>query len=162
MKRLHIIGRHNSGKTTLILRLIPALKKRGLRIGVLKNAPSIQSFEGESDSARLAKSGADFAALAGNRGGAIFIPELTEINQWEKAIESLCPQVDLLLVEGYKSALGTKIEVCHEGLSEPPVSKSEEPPLFFVSEMSLIAGVQSLSPDDVDSIVDRIYRWWKS
>jgi molybdopterin-guanine dinucleotide biosynthesis protein B len=162
LKRLHIIGHHNSGKTTLILRLVPALKKRGLRVGVLKNAPMIPIFEGDNDSAHLAKSGADFTALAGDQGGAIFIPELLQIDQWEQVFEKLCPKLDLLLVEGLKSAAASKIEVWHEGLSEPPISNSKEPPLFFASETSLIAGVQSLSPDDVDSIVDRIYRWWKS
>ena len=162
MKRLHIIGRHNSGKTTLILRLVPALKARGLRVGVVKHAPGIQSFEGESDSARLAKAGADFTGLAGRHGGTIYLPELTEISQWEQAVEHLFPQVDLLLVEGYKSASGTKIEVWHEGLSESPISESEEPPLFFVSKVSLMPGIQAVSPDDVDLIADHIYQWWKS
>ncbi len=159
---MHIIGRHNSGKTTLILRLIPALKARGLRVGVVKHAPGIQSFEGESDSARLAKAGAGFTGLAGRHGGVICLPELTEISQWEKVVERFFPQVDLLLVEGYKSAPGTKIEVWHDGLSESPVSKSEEPPLFFVSKGSLMPEIQSLSPDDIDSIAEQIHRWWKS
>jgi len=162
LKRLHIIGRHNSGKTTLILQLIPALKERGLRVGVLKHAPGIQSFDGENDSARFATAGADFTGLAGRHGGAIYLPELTEISQWEQAIECFFPQVDLLLVEGYKSAPGTKIEAWHDGLSEPPVSKSEEPPLFFVSEVSLMPEIQSLSPDDIDYIAEQIHRWWKS
>ncbi|MBM3325084.1 MAG: molybdopterin-guanine dinucleotide biosynthesis protein MobB, partial [Calditrichaeota bacterium] len=34
LRRLHIIGHHNSGKTTLILKLIPALRGRGLRVGI--------------------------------------------------------------------------------------------------------------------------------
>ena len=159
---MHIIGRHNSGKTTLIVRLIPALKERGLRVGVMKHAPGIESFEGKHDSAHFSKVGADFTGLAGRHGGAIYLPELTEISQWEQAVERLCPQVDLLLVEGYKSASGTKIEVWHDGLSESPVSKSEEPPLLFVSKGSLVPGIQAVSPDDVDSIADRIYLWWKS
>ena len=162
MKRLHVIGRHNSGKTTLMLRLIPVLKKSGLRVAIVKHAPNTQSFEGESDSAHFAKAGADFTGLAGLHGGAIFFSELAEIAQWEQVIERLFPHVDLLLVEGYKSASAAKIEVWHDGLSESPISKPEAPPLFFVSEVSLIPGIQTFSPDDVKTIADRIYQWWKS
>ena len=35
---ISIVGNSNSGKTTLIEKLIPELKKRGYRVGVIKHA----------------------------------------------------------------------------------------------------------------------------
>lgn len=163
MKRLHVIGRHNSGKTTLLLRLVPALKARGLRVGVAKHAPRLDEFEGgeRGDASRFAETGADFTLLAGQTGGAIYLPDLVGIEQWGELLERAFPELDLLLVEGYKSSPGTKIEVWHDALPEPPLSLSQDPPLFFVSPVALLPGVPTFSPDDIESISDRIYRWWK-
>ena len=36
VKRIHIIGRKNNGKTTLVTDLVQALGKRGLRVGTIK------------------------------------------------------------------------------------------------------------------------------
>lgn len=163
MKRLHIIGRHNAGKTTLVLRLVPTLKARGLRLGIVKHAARLPDFEegGRSDASRYAEVGADFTVLAGRKGGAIYLPGLVQIDHWQEVLERLFPELDLLLVEGYKSSPSAKIEVWHDGLPEPPLSQSEDPPLFFVSRVALLPGVPTLAPDDMDSISDRIYRWWK-
>lgn len=160
MKRLHIIGRHNAGKTTLLLRLVPALRARGLRVGILKHAPHIQHFEGRADSGRFAQANPDFVVLAKNEGGAIYLPDITEISDWEKTLASLFPKTDLLLVEGYKSFSGTRIEVWHADLSEPPLSMPHEPPLFFVSREPLLPGILTLPPDDIDAIAEQIHQWW--
>ena len=162
MKRLHIIGRHNAGKTRLLIRLVPALKARGLRVGILKHAPGLKDFEGDTDSAHFAEIGTDFLVLAGNNAGAIYLPEMNSIAEWEQVLKHLMPKVDLLLVEGYKSFPGAKIEVWHDGLPESPISGAQEPPLFFVSHTAILPGVPTFAPDDVDSIADNICRWWQS
>lgn len=162
LRRLHIIGHHNSGKTTLILKLIPALRGRGLRVGILKHVPYSRDFEGDNDTAQFAKSGADVVVLTREEGGAIYLSELTSIEEWDTALGEMFPDMDLLLVEGYKSSKGTKIEVWHEGLSEPPLSLSQEPPLLFISRVAMIPDVPTLAPDDIDLIATRIHVWWRS
>jgi molybdopterin-guanine dinucleotide biosynthesis protein MobB len=164
VRRLHIIGRHNAGKTTLLLRLIPALKSRGLRVGVAKHAPRLDEFENgqRGDTSRFAGAGADFTLLMTERAGALYVSGLEGIDQWEEVLARLFPELDLFLVEGYKSWPGAKIEVWHDDLPEPPLSQSQDPPLLLVSRVPILPGVPTLSPNDVDSISDSIYRWWKS
>ncbi len=164
MKRLHIIGRHNAGKTTLLLRLIPALKLRGLCVGVAKHAPRLDEFEGgqRGDTSRLAGAGTDFTLLMTQTGGAVYLPGLAGLDRWEDVIQRLFPELDLFLVEGYKSSPGAKIEVWHDALPEPPLSSSDDPPVLLVSRVPILPGVPTLPPDDVVSISERIYRWWKS
>jgi len=161
MKRLHIIGCHNAGKTTLLLRLVPALRARGLRVGVLKHAPHIHDFEGHGDSGRFAEAETDFVVLASGAGGAIYLPDITEINDWEKTLALLFPKTDLLLVEGYKSSSSTRIEVWHADLTEPPLSTPHEPPLFFVGRQTLLPGILTLPPDEIDAIAGQIHQWWE-
>ena len=38
MKLIHIVGRQNNGKTTLIVELVNEFIKRGLRIGTMKHS----------------------------------------------------------------------------------------------------------------------------
>ncbi|MFH1011468.1 MAG: molybdopterin-guanine dinucleotide biosynthesis protein B [bacterium] len=162
LKRLHIIGHHNSGKTTLLLKMAPALKSRGLRVGILKHVPNARDFEGKSDTAQFAKTGADLIVLAGDKGGAIYLSEPTSIEEWDTILAAMFPDVDLLLVEGYKSSKAAKIEVWYEDLPEPPLSEHQEAPLIFVSHVARLPNVLTLAPDDMDSIAARIYAWWSS
>jgi molybdopterin-guanine dinucleotide biosynthesis protein B len=144
-----------------LLRLIPALKLRGLRVGVAKHAPRLDEFEGDQrgDTSRFAEAGADFTLLASQMGGAVYLPGLVGIDQWEETLERVFPELDLLLVEGYKSSPGAKVEVWHDALPEPPASVSHDPPLFLVSRVAVLPGVPTVSPEDIDSILDRICQW---
>jgi len=60
-----IVGKSESGKTTLIEKLIPELKKRGYNIGSIKH--SCQKFDIDKkgkDSWRHRKAGADIVVIA--------------------------------------------------------------------------------------------------
>jgi len=60
-----IVGKSESGKTTLIEKLIPELKKRGYRIGSIKHI--CQAFDIDKrgkDSRRHRKAGADIVVIA--------------------------------------------------------------------------------------------------
>ena len=52
-----IVGRSQSGKTTLIEKLIPELKQRGYRIGTIKHSHHIFDFD-KSGKKRIVKSDA--------------------------------------------------------------------------------------------------------
>ena len=97
-----VVGRTNSGKTTLIEKLIPALARRGYRVATIKHH-HYGDFEADhpgKDSWRHARAGAVATALAGARRLAVFQRLETELDP--EAIGRLfASRPDLILTEGY-------------------------------------------------------------
>ena len=109
---LGIAGWKNSGKTTLAVRLIEQLTRRGLRVASVKHAHHAFDVDtGDTDSARHRRAGAREVAVISARRAA-FIRELDGAAEppLEEVLSRLAP-ADIVIVEGYKRAPITKIEV---------------------------------------------------
>ena len=110
-----VCGVKNSGKTTLLCRLIPLLRKKGLRVGVVKHdghdfVPDVSG----TDSFRLRKAGAERVAVYSSRR-AMLIREgsgedLAAFLPW-------FDRLDVVLVEGGKHSRLPKLEIVrdHQG-----------------------------------------------
>ena len=115
---LAVSGVKNSGKTTLITKLLPELKKRGLRVAVIKHDGHeyIMDHEG-TDTQRFTAAGAQISAIYSgtqssvNRRGEVSVEQM--IGQ--------CSGVDVLILEGQKSSVYPKVEVVRSGISDRPV-----------------------------------------
>jgi molybdopterin-guanine dinucleotide biosynthesis protein B len=122
VKTIGFIGYSNSGKTTLIERLIPLLIARGLTVSAVKNAH--HGFDMDrpgKDSFRYREAGASQVLIATSLRWAL----LTETPQAPASLESLLAQLapcDLVLVEGFKSeGQVPRIEVRRTVSTEPPI-----------------------------------------
>ena len=107
-----IAGWKNSGKTTLVTRLVTEISGRGLRVATIKHAHhSFQIDDGETDSARHRRAGASQVAIVSPSRWAV-VRELGDLAEpkLEEIIARLEP-CDLIIVEGYKRAPFPKIEV---------------------------------------------------
>ncbi len=106
-----IVGKSNSGKTTLIENLIPNLKAMGYKVGTIKHdAHKFDIDHKGKDTWRMAKSGADTVVITSMEKMAMIKnidceKNLDEIAEW------LFPDVDIIITEGYKSMDKPKIEV---------------------------------------------------
>jgi len=122
---LGFCGASQSGKTTLLCGVIAELKRRGYRVGAIKHhgkADPLPAPEPHKDSARLALAGAERVALA--HAGGVFLtigPDLATLGPRALA-EQFLGDMDLVLVEGYKSSDIDKIEVVAPG-KEPILPK---------------------------------------
>ncbi len=106
---IYVSGTSNSGKTTLIERLIPKLRQRGLKVGTMKHTHKGFEVDREgSDSHRHQEAGALAVGLIGPEGSAFFWKS-TEINSAEQMLAHMPPHLDLVLAEGFKQAEGCKI-----------------------------------------------------
>ena len=109
------IGWHNSGKTTLVTRVVTHLKQRGYRVAVIKSTKEEGiSFDAPgTDTARHRKAGADTVLL-------VAPDQMTMItgNNGKSLVDlagRFCADVDLVIGEGFKRAAGVpKIEVRRE------------------------------------------------
>jgi molybdopterin-guanine dinucleotide biosynthesis adapter protein len=104
-----VVGWKNSGKTTLVERLVAEFVRRGWRIATVKHAHHDADIDRPgTDSFRHRAAGATEVALVGGHRYAIMReqeePTLAEV------LARLAP-ADLILIEGYKRERHPKIEV---------------------------------------------------
>jgi molybdopterin-guanine dinucleotide biosynthesis protein B len=112
-----------TGKTTLLCKLIPLLKAKGIRIGVVKHAHHDFDIDYPGkDSYELRQSGASNIVIASRKRTAIIIEHADEYE--EPTLEDVLKHthtegLDLILVEGFKLANLPKIELHRKALEKP-------------------------------------------
>ena len=114
-----VSGVKNSGKTTLITKLLPELKKRGLRVAVIKHDG--HDFEPDvpgTDSWKYVQAGADGTCVFSSRKHMII--KYAPAPSVEELIGAF-PEADLILLEGFKYSEYPKIEVIRKGNSSESV-----------------------------------------
>jgi len=122
-----------TGKTTLLLKLIPELKQRGLRIAVIKHAH--HNFDMDTpgkDSYELRKAGAVPMLICSSNRTVITIENEIETEPTLQEILKHIPadSVDMILVEGFKKWPFTKIELHRDVTGKP---------LMFTEDKNIIA-----------------------
>lgn len=133
MRIVGIAGWSNSGKTTLIERIIPLLVRDGLRVSTFKHAH--HGFDMDSpgkDSFRHRAAGATEVLVASATRWALLHEGREEP---EPDLDALLPRmtpVDLLIVEGYKRHRHAKIEVHRPSLGKSLI-QPEEPTIIAVA-----------------------------
>jgi molybdopterin-guanine dinucleotide biosynthesis protein B len=158
-KVIGVAGWKNSGKTTLVTRLVAELTGRGFRIATVKHAHhNFQIDDAETDSARHRRAGAMQVAVVSARRWAV-VRELRD--EPEPALETTIARLDpcdLVIVEGYKAAPIPKIEVRRrEGVRERPLADTDPNVIAVAADYACeAAGRPVLSLDDVAGIADLI------
>jgi len=116
-----IAGRSGSGKTTLIERLIPELKKRGLRVGSIKHHKE-GDFDIDhpgKDSWRHKKAGAEKTVISSpTRIGLVM-----DTDHDYRPDELICffHEMDIVLVEGHKEETLPKVEIFRPEVHDSPL-----------------------------------------
>lgn len=113
MKVVAFAGLSGSGKTTLLERLIPAMKQRGQRVSVLKHAHhKFDVDQPGKDSYRHRQAGAQEVMLASDLRFALMHEHAEPTALTPQAlIAKMAPDVDWILVEGFKDSPLPKIEI---------------------------------------------------
>ncbi len=118
------VGRHNAGKTTVLVALLSELKKRGLRVGVLKSSKEVGPTEPSNcDTLQFREAGAERVVFWGQ--GLLQVtapaPPKDDFAFWSIVFHYFSG-LDLVLVEGLKGIKSLpKIEVYRRGLSQKPL-----------------------------------------
>ena len=95
-----ISGYKNSGKTTLITKLIPELKRAGLKVAVIKHdGHDFESDVPGTDSYRHQKAGA-YGTAVFSKNRVLITKECEGID--EQMIAKAFPEADIILIEGLK------------------------------------------------------------
>lgn len=133
--RIIFAGFSGAGKTTLLEQVIAILSQRGIRLGLLKHAH--HDFDVDTpgkDSWRHRKAGAREVLVASSRRWAL-MHELEGDSEpdLEELLAHLSP-CDLILVEGWKSSAGPKLEIWRESNGKPRVMDADPQCIALVSD----------------------------
>jgi molybdopterin-guanine dinucleotide biosynthesis protein B len=159
MKVIGLAGWSGAGKTTLLARVIPHVRKVGLRVSVIKHAhhsfdvdvPGKDSWVHRQSGAAevLVSSGKRWALMHELRGASE--PRLPELL-------AKLSRVDLVVVEGFKSEPHRKIEV-HRAANGKPLLFPDDP---AISGIATDATVETALPvahlDDIPAIAAMMQR----
>lgn len=154
---LCFVGRSNSGKTTLIERLIPELVQAGYQVATIKHAGHGFDLDTEGkDSWRHKRAGASAVMVLSKGSLALFSSVSDEIKVEELRDRFLDRSIDLIIAEGWKSEGSPKIVVVRDQISEVPVSLDGL--LAVVSDKPIDLPVPCLNRDDVPAVAELIIR----
>ncbi|MDO9117445.1 MAG: molybdopterin-guanine dinucleotide biosynthesis protein B [Nitrospira sp.] len=151
------VGRSNSGKTTLIERVIPELVRAGYRVATVKHAGHGFDLDTEGkDSWRHKRAGASSVIVMSRGSLAMFADVPEEMKVEEIRDRFLDGSYDLIIAEGWKSEGYLKIVVIREQVGEVPVSPDGL--LAVVSDKPIDLPVPVLDLNDVTGVAALIIK----
>lgn len=156
MKIFGLAGWSGSGKTSLMVRLIPVLTGRGITLSTMKHAHHTFEMDREGkDSYEHRMAGATEVLITSARRWAL-LHELRERPEPSMAemIARMTP-VDLLLIEGFKREEHDKIEV-HRPAVGKPLLHAEDPRVVAVASDQPLDDVPLpvIDLNDTDAVAD--------
>lgn len=147
-------GTSNSGKTTLLEKIIREAKRRRWRVATLKH--DVHGFEMDQpgkDTWRHAQAGADVVVISSPQRIAL-LERVAEDQPLDEVLARI-RGVDVIFTEGYKHGNKPKIEVYRSAVHQELFAKPEE--LFAIaSDISFDNGIPCFGLDDARGICDLI------
>lgn len=149
------IGKSNSGKTTLLVRIIPELKKRGYRIATIKHSHHNVDIDKEGkDSWKHRKAGSETVVLLSGRLMS-YIKEFNDEPPVELIRKRYIDDVDIILAEGFKESDMPKIWVFRSENSLT-VTNKDDSLIAVVSDRQVDLGVPWFDINDIRGVTDFI------
>ena len=153
---ISIVGKSDSGKTTLIEKLVPELTRRGYRIATVKH--DVHGFEVDregKDSWRHKQAGAHTVVISSPKKVAL-IRDVEKDLTLEEIRERLIQDVDLILSEGYKKDVQPKIEIFRKEKHKELLCTKEDNLIAIVSDQKFRVGVSCFFLDDIRGVAEFI------
>jgi len=142
----------NSGKTTLIEKIVARLKTKGLRVAVVKHASAGFDLDKPGkDSWRFSQAGADAVILVSPERLALL--KTIEREPTPEEINRLALDADIIIHEGFKKTTKNKIEVFRKGISgEQPICQNDSSFIALVSDTPFTLSIPRFDINDVEGI----------
>lgn len=154
-----VTGWKNSGKTTLVARLVEEFTRRGLTVSTIKHAHHAFDVDHPgTDSFRHREAGAQEVMIVSGTRWAL-MHELR--NESEPSLETVLKQAspcDIVLIEGYKREGHPKVEVRRRETSREQHLATDDPTILAIAAdfATDAAGRPLFDLDDVHGIADFI------
>jgi molybdopterin-guanine dinucleotide biosynthesis adapter protein len=162
MRRLHIVGRKNSGKTTLMVDLVAHLTARGFRVGTIKHTHHQHELDTPGkDSHRHRTAGAAVVGILSPALSAVFVRSSQPhdaANRYD-VIAPLFEDCDFVLVEGDAQAAALKVEVWRSECGQTPLAATDRSILAVVTDDPVSLPFMVLARNPVATIAGQVLKW---
>jgi len=160
---LGIAAYSGTGKTTLLKQLIPLLRQREIRVGLIKHTHHDMDVDTPGkDSYELRKAGADQTLVASDRRWALMTetPEQLPLDLHYLASRFDRDKVDVILVEGFRHEPVSKIILYREDIGRPLEDMLDKFVIAVASDRP-VTGVKFLDINQPEAIAEFIAEWLK-
>ena len=154
------VGHSNSGKTTLVEKLLPELTRRGQRVATIKHAHHKVELDNEGkDSWRYKQAGAVMSMLVTTTALQL-VADAVERREPQQLAERFLGEADLVLAEGFSHAPGPKIEIMRRACGKPPRCGVEDGLIAIVTDCpEVFPELPHFALDDVAGLADFLLAW---
>lgn len=153
-----ISGIKNSGKTTMLEKLIPELTARGLRLAVLKNGGHFDPDVPGTDTYRFLQVGASGTVIF---DGHQFSSSRKSMPPYDELF-AMFPDADLLLVEGLRDTALPKLEMVKPDDERSPALSEDKVLGYIAAEGAFPSGKPVFDRDDPKAVADFIMELYES
>lgn len=149
---ISVVGKSNSGKTTLIEKLVQELTSRGYRVATIKHAPQGVSYdETGKDSWRHLQAGSKVTAISSPEKIVIVKP-VEQDSKLDDVAYVLGEDYDIILAEGFKQDNAPKIEAHLEGSGS--LLKGVKKLVAIVTDEPLDTKIRRFSPENITDLAN--------
>ncbi len=164
---LGFIAFSGTGKTTLLTRLIPLLKTRDLKAGLIKHAHHRFDIDKPGkDSYELRKAGADQVLVASRHRWALVTE--TPDNHADPRLQNLLDKLDtshldIVLVEGFKHVPFPRIELHRPSLGHPLLFPDDPTIIAVASDapLAIDCPLPLLDINAAEQVADFVEAWYR-
>ncbi len=151
-----IVGKSNSGKTTLLEKIIADLTHRGYRIATIKHNRHGFDIDHEGkDSYRHKKAGAHTTVVSSPHLLAL-VQDVDHDHSFDEIRDKFISGADIILTEGFKVNDYPKIEVFRAELKRELISSRKDGLVAVASDVKLDIDVPCLDLNDPKAVADFI------
>lgn len=151
-----IVGTSDSGKTTLLEKLIPELTDRGYRVVTVKH--DVHGFEVDregKDSFRHKKAGAVTSVISSPEKIAVISDSDRDLSL-EELRGRFIQDADIIISEGYKRGSYPKVEISREAQNRELICTDDENLIAVASDYPVNVKVPSVDINNVKALADII------
>ncbi|MBN2038945.1 MAG: molybdopterin-guanine dinucleotide biosynthesis protein B [Spirochaetes bacterium] len=149
---ISIVGKSNSGKTTLVEKIIPEIKRRGYKVASVKHNQHGFDIDHEGkDSWRHRKAGTHTTVIYSMNQLAL-IRDMDHNASLQEIRDLYINDVDIIIAEGHKYDNVPKIEIFRKEVYDIPVSAGDNNLIAFVSDEDIDMGVPKFGLNDISGI----------
>ncbi len=158
MKIFGLVGWSGSGKTTLVTKLLPELIGRGFRVSTMKHTHHNFDIDKKGkDSYEHRMAGATEVLITGAKRWAILHENRDHPEPSINDLLARMEDVDLLLIEGFKSHRHQKMEVFRPSVGKPRLSADDQSIVAVACDTHLTdINLPVIDLDDIKAIADFI------
>lgn len=153
---ISFVGRHNAGKTTILRRLVALLRQQGLKIAFIKHSHHELEIGSAKDAELVLQAGADFV-VASSPHLQVQYHQYTREPELAAILAGVPDNMDLVIVEGFKTEPLPKIEVVRQAIDPVPMLLPHT--LALISDFPLQTDLPRIPADDIEALAHFVCHW---